>query len=465
MAEERPAPVARGARVLVIGGGLAGMACACALADAGARVTVVERRDRLGGRAGSFRDPDLGLDLDLGQHLFLGCCDRYIAFLRRIGAWEGVALQRRMRVPLVGPGGKVGVLREAPLPPPLHLLPSFLAYPHLSPGEKARALPALRALARPLPPDEADRPFSEWLARRGQSERALHRLWEPIVLATLNERPDAVSTGMAGMVFRLALLTRRDGGRVGWPRRPLSDLVEGPVRRYLAERGGEVRTGTGIARLAVEGRRVLWAETGRGERLPADLFVLAVPWHAVRPLLPPAWREEPFFARLERLEGVPIVNLYLLYDRPVMREPFLGFVEGPLQFVFDLTRLRGLPGPPYLLNLTLSGAWDLAREPSDRLLTRMASAVAERLPGARTARLLGGRAVRQMQATFRPTPGANALRPPPETPLENLLLAGDWVDTGWPATMEGAVRGGERCARSALERLARPATPAPEAVG
>lgn len=445
-----------------MGGGLAGLACACALAEAGVRVTVVERGARLGGRAGSFTDPDTGQDLDVGQHLFLGCCDRYLAFLRRIGAAEGVVLQRRMRVPLVGSGGRVGVLAERPLPPPLHLLPSFLAYPHLSAAEKARALPALLALARPLPPEEADLPFSEWLARRGQPAGAVRALWEPIVLATLNERPSAVSAGMAGLVFRLALLGRREGGRVGWSRRPLSELVEGPVRRYLAERGGEVRTGVGVARLAVEGRRVLWAETGRGERLFADLFVLAVPWHAVGPLLPPAWREDPFFARLGRLEGVPIVNLYLWYDRPVMQEPFLGFVEGPLQFAFHVNRLRGLAGPPYLLNLTFSGAWDLAREPSGRLLERMASAVRERLPGARGARLLRGRAVRQMRATFRPAPGTSALRPPPETPLENLLLAGDWVDTGWPATMEGAVRGGEGCARAALRRLA---IPAPEAVG
>lgn len=444
----------------MIGGGLAGLAAACALADGGASVVVLERRRRLGGRASSFADPVTGQEVDVGQHVFLGCCSAYIDFLRRVGAGGLTHLQPRLELAVVRRGRRA-LLREWPLPAPLHLLPSLLTFPHLGWADRLRALVAVTALLftdhrRPALEGET---FAAWLRRYRQSEGAIARLWDLVVLATLNERCEGVSARMGAMAFREALLLNRGGARIGYARVPLSRLLEGPVVSYLEERGGRVVTGVGVARLEVEGEppRVAGAVDASGRRWEADAYLLAVPWHGLADLLPPEWARHPFFARPSALEPAPIVNVNIWYDRPVMEGEFCAFLDSPVQFVFNRSAIEGKPCPPQHLVISLSGAGEYIGAPEGELRRLFLGEMARLFPGARDARVLRFLTVRQPRATFRPAPGSEALRPPQVTPLPNLFLAGEWTRTGWPSTMEGAVRSGALAARCVLARAGAPA--------
>lgn len=431
----------------MIGGGLAGLAAACALADRGWRVALLEKGRWLGGRASSFPDPEAGHPVDLGQHIFLRCFTAYLGLLERLGVKGKVSLQPSLRVPLVdAASGKRGVLFAQPwLPPPFHLLAALLAYPHLTPWEKGRApLPLLHLWGRGRLDGAAPEgvPLDCWLRGLGQTERLVRRLWEPVLLGALNAFPHQVSALMGAFVLRHAFLTDPHAADIGWAAVPLSALLEDAARRYLQMRGGAVHTRCPVVGLRVEGERVEEAVLASGERVRGEVFIAAVPWHTLPSLLPPHWRAHPFFARCGALRGVPILNVHLWYDRAVMREPFLGFLGSPVQWVFNKTALWALPGPGQHLTISISGAEAYVGKPREEVVAAFAREMERLFPRARDARLVHARAVLVRNATFCPAPGTEALRPPPQTPIANLFVAGDWTSTGWPSTMEGAVRSG-----------------------
>ena len=439
---------------VVIGGGVAGITAALDCADAGASVTLVEVRPRLGGAAYSFgRD---GGQFDNGQHVFLRCCTSYRALLARLGSEDRVRLQARMRIPVLSPGAPPAELKSAPLPPPVHLARSLLRYPLLSFRERVRAALAARALAHVDPDDHAAdaRSFGDWLAEHGQDARAIERLWDLVALPTLNVRAREASLALAAFVFQTGLLSDASAADIGFHVRPLSEIIGAPALHALQESGVEVLLSTRAVRVEAREASLRVALAERGE-LEASTVIVALPHTRVADVLPASL--DPLAGRVRALESSPIVNVHVVYDRPVCAWPLtdVGFAAGvctPVQYVFDRSESLGLPSGRYLA-VSLSGAEQEMQMSSEELRERYTRALGELLPAARAARIERFQITREHAATFRAAPGTRSLRPSSETPVPGLLLAGAFTDTGWPATLEGAVRSGHAAARAALRRL------------
>ena len=433
-------------RVAIVGGGLAGITAALDLARAGADVTLLEVRPRLGGVAYSFEQD--GLTVDNGQHVFLRCCVAYRELLARLGAEHDVHLQPRLDIPVLAPGGRAARLRRSGLHAPLHLAGALARYPYLRPAERASVARAMLALGRVDPDDPAAdrRSFGEWLTEHGQGPEAVETIWRLIALPTLNLEPAEASLAQAAQVFRVGLLSDRGAGDVGWSRVPLSDLHDGPARRALAAAGVSVRLRSRAEQIVRRGAG--WEVAAAGGAVPADAVVVAVPPSRAAHLLPAGALPDP--DALAALGRSPIINLHVVYDRPVLDEPFAAAVHSPVQWVFDRTAGARVDGGRQYVAVSLSAAdADMGLSP-DGLRARYEPALAELLPAARTARIERFVTTREHAATFRAAPGSRALRPPGRTAQPGIVLAGAWTDTGWPATMEGAVRSGHRAAEYVL---------------
>jgi squalene-associated FAD-dependent desaturase len=446
--------------VLVVGGGLAGLATACDLADAGVRVTLIEKRPFLGGRAYSYRDKASGLEVDNGQHVFLGCCTEYIGFLKRLGVYENAHLQKRLRVPVIDKVWGESLLESRNLPPPLHLLPSLLRFRSLSPGEKAMAgyaMARLRSLNRGAHPELDGITFGEWLSDHRQSANAIRSLWNLIVQPTLNDDASRVCADLALMVFQEGFLGSRDGANVGWAKVGLSTLLGEAARRYIEERGGEVTLSAGLEAVKIERGRVSGISVDGGE-IRADGYVVALPPEGLLSVLPRKLQDEPFFSRVRGIGTSPIVNVHLWYDRAVWDGRFAAFLNTPLQWAFNKSKLWGLEEGGQYIDISLSGAHEFVEMPAQEIVTLFSKEAQSLFPMARTAELKRVLVVKQRDATFAAKPGIGALRPSQATPVPNLYLAGDWTDTGWPATMESAVRSGTKAAQAVLHPVARETT-------
>ncbi len=439
---------ARG-RVVVIGGGLAGITAAFDCLDAGAAVTLVEVRPRLGGAAYSFERDELWLDN--GQHVFLRCCGAYRALLERLGSESQTTLQDRLAIRVLAPGRQAAWLRRTRLPAPLHLSGSLLRYRHLPLGARLAAARTALALGRIDPEDGAadTQSFGSWLERRGEGRPAVEALWELIGRPTLNLRADDASLAAAAFVFRVGLLQRADAGDIGYARAPLQRIHGHAALQKLRAAGADVRLGWRAEGIE-PGNEPALAVLGAGGRLDADAVVLAVPHERSAALLPEGAVRDP--QRLARLGSSPIVNLHLIYDRQVLEGDFAAAVGSPVQYVFDRTAAAGLHRGQCLA-VSLSAADEEIDTSADGLRQRFARAMADLLPGARSAKLERFYVTRERTATFRASPGARELRPGPRTGVAGLALAGAWTDTGWPATMEGAVVSGHRAAGVALASL------------
>ena len=436
----------KGARIAVVGGGLAGIAAALELADAGATVTLYESRTRLGGATYSVRRKDHWIDN--GQHVLLRCCTAYRGFLARLGVEHLVPIQPRLRIPVLREGRPPAFLRRAPLPAPLHLVPTLLRYSLLAPRERMRALRAAGALRR-LDPAEAAldaRTFGEWLRAHGQSATAIAELWNLITLPTLNLPADEGSLALATMVFRTGLLDSADACDIGVPAVPLQRL-HGDAAEAALERAG-VRVALGTAVRSVDGTRVRLDEDAHD----ADAVIVTVPHDSVAGLVPAGTVDANALADLG---SSPIVNLHVHFDRRVLDEPFAAAeARSPLQWLFDRTEASEV-AHGQLVSVSLSGAQADIAEPLASLRERYLPALERLLPAARTAEVLDFTATREPRATFRAAPGSARLRPGQRTNVPGLYLAGAWTDTGWPATMESAVRSGLAAAAAALSDLAR----------
>jgi hydroxysqualene dehydroxylase len=436
--------------VLVAGGGLAGIAAALACADAGLEIVLAERRSVLGGATYSLERE--GRLIDNGQHVFLRCCTEYRDLLRRIGSEELIELQPRLEIPLALPGGAVRRLRRAPLPAPLHLVPVLLGLPGLSPVERLRAAHAVLAL-RGVDPDDPDadaRGLGNWLRERRQSPTAVHALWELILRPTLNLRAEDASLAMAARVFRTGLLEGADAGDIGWASAPLRRVHGEAAARALAAAGVAVRLHTSVAAIDRLGDGL--RATAGGDEIGADAVIACMPPRQAVQALPPAALDPGAAAALGTS---PILNLHVVYDRPVTRLRFAAAARGPVQWVFDRTAAAG--GGGQYLAVTLSAADELADWPTARLRTLFEPALADLFPPARNARIEEFFVTRERHATFRATPGSGRARPGARSPVAGLYLAGSWTRTGWPDTMEGAVRSGRAAAAALLaDRSAAP---------
>jgi squalene-associated FAD-dependent desaturase len=486
-------------RVVVIGGGLAGITAAIALAESGAEVTLLEARPRLGGATSSFtRD---GLTVDTGQHVFLGCCTAYRGLLGQLGMTGHAPVQDRFDVTVLAPGPagrpRQARLRRTALPGPLHMLPALGRYPFLSLAERAfvgRPALAMRRLDPADPVVDAQR-FGDWLAARGQSERARRALWDLFTVSALNIAGDDASLALAATVVKTGLLGKNNAADIGVPARPLGELHGDAAAALLARLGARVALNTKVSAIeagpaeltpipaAARGAgpadagaigadfrpaarfRVRLArpadDASLGTELAADAIVLAVPHEKAAPLLPPDALPSATVEAWSGLGASPIVNVHVIYDRPVTDLPFAAAVDSPVQWVFDRTSISGLresdvgqsepaqsqpaqsqPAQPQYLAISLSAADSYVDVPAARLREQFLPALAELFPAARDARVIEFFVTRERRATFRQVPGTGALRPKAGTRLAGLVLAGAWTDTGWPDTMEGAVRSG-----------------------
>ena len=436
-------------RAVVLGGGVAGIAAALDCAQAGAHVTLVEVRPRLGGAAYSFERE--GLQFDNGQHVFLRCCTAYRELLARLGSEQGVRVQSRLEIPVLCPGGARAELRRAALPAPAHLAATLLRYPLLSRSERLRAALAARALGKVDPDDPAvDRQsFGTWLREHGQGTRAIERLWDLVALPTLNLRAEDASLALAAFVFQTGLLSDAGAADIGFHVWPLSEIIGTPALRALREAGVEVLLNRRAGRVEVR-EHGLAVGLAEGSALEAQAVIVALPHRRAAELLPDALADVA--SRLRALETSPIVNVHVIYDRPVCEIAFAAGVGTPVQYLFDRSEALGLPRGSYLA-VSLSGAEREMAMGTEELRERYLRALEELLPGARTANVERFLVTREHAATFRAAPGSGALRPACATPIPGLMLAGSFTATGWPATLEGAVRSGHAAAAGALRAL------------
>jgi uncharacterized protein with NAD-binding domain and iron-sulfur cluster len=466
------------ADVVVIGGGVAGFSAATALADAGARVLVLEARPGLGGRATAFTDPTTGERVDNGQHILMGCYTETLRLLERIGASARVRWQAGLALTMIDQRGHESVLKLPPMPSPVHLLGGVLAWDALSWTER---LSILRVGAALGPPNHLRQGYGgqegghhigtghigtapmwrpalagpeitasaetvrDWLTRHGQAPRLCELFWEPLALAALNQSID-----QAAAPYFVTVLTQMFGpdpvaASLVIPAVPLDELYAEPARAWLQHRGHDVRVNA-PARVAIAGDRVTGVSV-RGEHIPAPVVISTVPWHGLAGLFetpPPALAST--IANASATPSLPIVTVNLWFDRPVMHESLIGLPGRAFQWVFDRRAIVGGTGSH--LSMIASGAESMVSMTNDALIATALADVRAALPAARTATVRNGLAVREKRSTFSIAPDAPP-RPPTETAVTGFLLAGDWVDTGLPATIESAAVSGHRAARVA----------------
>ncbi|MCX4790766.1 MULTISPECIES: hydroxysqualene dehydroxylase HpnE [unclassified Streptomyces] len=452
MTNDAPRP----SHAVVIGGGLAGITAALRLADARLDVTLLEGRPRLGGLAFSFRRGEL--TVDNGQHVYLRCCTAYRWFLDRVDGTRLAPLQNRLDVPVLDvgrpAGPRLGRLRRNALPVPFHLAAGLVGYPHLSLSERASVGRAALALGRLDPDDPAldAVDFGSWLTRHGQSPRTIEALWDLVGVATLNATAPNSSLALAAKVFKTGLLSEPGAADIGWASVPLGDIHDTLARKALDSAGvrTELRTRASSVTRTEDGR---WAVEAGGERIEADTVVLAVPQRETHDLLPAGALDAP--ERLLDIGTSPILNVHVVYDRKVLRRPFFTALGSPVQWVFDRTDASGLTGPGQYLAVSQSAADEEIDLPVAELRRRYLPELERLLPAARGAGIRDFFVTRERTATFAPAPGVGRLRPGAGTRAPGLSLAGAWTATGWPATMEGAVRSGFSAADAALRALGR----------
>ena len=438
-------PTGEKRNIAVVGGGLAGLAAGCALADAGYRVTLMERRPYLGGRASSYEHPGTGEVVDNCQHVLLGCCTNLLDFYRRIGVAEKIRWYQRLV--FVEPGGRQSMLEPGALPAPLHASWSFLRARFLSPADKLAIARGMLALAGSLPED-ASPPFSEWLREHGQTARAIERFWKPVLVSALNEELERISSHYAALVFRDSFLKSAKAGEMGLPAVPLTELY-GAAGDYIRGRGGEVRVRAAVQSAATDGNGVRLCIGGSEERF--DAAVMAVPFQALAALLPNDTGSE-LRGKLEKFETSPITGVHFWFDRQISDLEHAVLLDRTIQWMFHKSRIQGRTGEGSYVELVVSSSKGLVDKSRQEIQELALQELREFFPAAREAKLLKATVIKEVHATYAPLPGTDAHRPGPRTPWARIFLAGDFTKTGWPATMEGAVRSGYQAAEALAER-------------
>lgn len=434
-------------RYVVVGGGLAGTSAALRLADAGQQVTLIEKRPRLGGAAFSFERA--GLSVDNGQHVFLRCCVAYQAFLDRLGVADRSTLQHRLDIPVLRPDGRSARLSRLPgLPAPAHLGAALSRFSLLRPIDRARVIRGALAL-RLL--DPADRRLDEWtfgafLRDNGQNDDTIEAMWSIVTTATLNLPPDEASLALAAKVFRTGLLDHAPAADLGYVTAPMGQLHDVAARAALTQAGVEVLLGEGVE--SISGTAVHVA----GRVIDSDGVILAIPPRHAFTVLPELAGTEAKGAA--DLGTSPIVNVHVVYDRRVTDLDFAAAVNSPAQWIFDRTESSGLhkhhPGAQYLA-VTVSSADAIVDVPARTLTDQFTAALSDLFPRARHAQVIDAFVTRERNATFRQAAGTWALRPDATAGPDGVWLAGSWTDTGWPDTMESAVRSGVTAAEAVLQ--------------
>ncbi|HEV2222514.1 MAG TPA: hydroxysqualene dehydroxylase HpnE [Candidatus Acidoferrales bacterium] len=439
--------------VIVIGGGLAGLSAATALADAGVRVQLLEKRPYLGGRATSYALPD-GSHIDNCQHVTLGCCTNLADFYRRVGAESKIRHYNRLF--FADKAGRVSSIYSSPLPPPFHMGISFLRFSALAYRDKRAIAEGMLRIARAggKLADSDGATMLEWLRHNGQTEVAIARFWRVVLVSALNEELERTDARYGIDVFWKAFLANRRGYVVGIPSVPLGELYSG-CRQAVEGRGGEVRTRATVRGIEFAKGAFRSLLLDDGTEMRADACIAAVPHDLLLEILPEEMRERPPFANLRKLRTSPITGVHLWYDRKVLDKPFLTLLDHTVQWIFNKSLTGGNAESSgnesgQYLQLVISASYELVAKTRQEIIDLCVKEVQEVLPLAREAQLRKATVVKEVHATFSPEVGSDAWRPAQESGTPGLFLAGDWTRTGWPATMEGAVRSGYLAAEALL---------------
>jgi squalene-associated FAD-dependent desaturase len=429
---------------IIIGGGLAGLTAAVALAPRGWKVTILESKSRLGGRAGSFTDPATGESIDLCQHVSMGCCTAFAEFCRTVGIDHLLAAQKTLY--FMTPDRRVSRFRADPLPAPLHLARSFLGAHFLTLGEKWKLGRTLSRLVHE--PADMDPPFLPWLQAHGQTQRIIDRFWSVVLVSALNESIDRIGLKYARKVIRDAFWSDRRGFEVQVPTVPLDSFYGVELRSWLKAHDVELQLNEAVTKIDVDSYRIQSVHLRSGGTCVADMYVSAVPFERLIVLLPAdVVHDEPLFAGLANLESSPITSIHLWFDRAVTDLPNVVFVDRLSQWLFNRGETR--PGEFYV-QIVVSAAHALRGLSGEEVQIRILAELRGMFPNLSCAKLVRAKVVTEHSATFSPLPGVDAWRPEAVCPIENLFLAGDWTSTRWPGTMESAVISGFRAADACL---------------
>jgi zeta-carotene desaturase len=435
------------AEVLIIGGGLAGLAAAAALGQSGRRVMLLEARPFSGGRATSYPAPGKeGAEpevIDNCQHILLRCCVNLLDFYNRLGVGSDITFHREFY--FIEPGGRTSVMKAGPLPKPLHFAASFSSLRFLGPADKLAIARALLAVRRDRRRDDLDRiTMLDWLREKRQTQRAIERFWRQILVSAINEELDRMAASHGLQVMWLGFLAAHDSYEMGVPNVPLGELYSATA--WQAIPNAELRFRTPVSHILLEAGRVTGVETESGV-LTADHYISAVPFERLAVIAPEACAAAGL--QLDKFEHSPITGIHLWFDRKVTELPHGTLLDRTLQWFFN-------KGQGRYLQLVVSASRTLVPMPRNDIVHLALKELAEFLPAARTATLMKSHVVKEIRATFSARPGLEPQRPPARTAIPNLSLAGDWTRSGWPSTMEGAVRSGYLAAEDAAERLGNP---------
>ena len=427
--------------VAIAGGGLAGLAAGCALSSAGFRVTLFERRPYLGGRASSYQHPGTGEIVDNCQHVLLGCCTNLIDFYRRTGVEDKIRWYDRLT--FLEPGGRASTIYPSALPAPLHTSPAFLRAHCLQFRDKLAITRAMLALARPVSRDSGET-FSQWALRHGQTEQAIERFWKPILVSALNEDVDQASVPYAAQVIRESFLKSAAAGRMGIPTLPLSNLYAA-AGEYIRAREGSVELRAGVESFRLQDGMVTVISNGQEQAF--DYLVLALPFDVLSRMLHDSVGAEPLSGLLSHLKTSPITGIHLWFDRSISDLDHAVLLDRTIQWMFHKSRLiQARENAPTSNNsyveLVVSSSKALVEKSKSEIVDLAMRELQEFVPAAREAKLVKSTVIKEVNATFSPAPGVDRYRPTATMGWPRIFLAGDWTATGWPATMEGAVRSG-----------------------
>jgi squalene-associated FAD-dependent desaturase len=421
----------------IVGGGLAGLAAGCALADAGLKVTLFERRPYVGGRASSYEHPGTGEVLDNCQHVLLGCCTNLIHFYETLGVSDKIRWFDELT--FLEPGGHTS--KFAPtrfLPAPMHNVPAFLRAHMLSGKDKLAIARAMFAMSKGLP--DASEDFLSWLRRHGQTQQAIDRFWKTVLVSALNEDLDRVSSHYAAQVFRESFMNSAQAGSMGVPSIPLSELYSAAIH-YIQARGGEVLLRCSITSVKSCSNQVKLA-TPAGER-SFDSVVLAAPFQSVSALLPQDSSAAQLKQQLNHFESSPITGIHLWFDREITPLPHAVLLDRTIQWMFQKSKFQvEREGPGSYMELVVSASKSLVQKSREEVLELALKELTEFFPVAKDAKVLKAAVIKEVHATYSVLPGLDQYRPQAKTSWPGIFLAGDWTASGWPATMEGAVRSG-----------------------
>ncbi|MCU1256075.1 MAG: Carotene 7,8-desaturase [Candidatus Angelobacter sp.] len=438
--------------VAIVGGGLAGLAAGCALADAGLRVTVFERRPYVGGRASSYEHPGTGEVVDNCQHVLLGCCTNLIDFYGRLGVSGKIRWFDELT--FIEPGGRTSRMAPSFLPAPMHNVPTFLGAKMLNLNDKIAIARAMSAMSRGLPEDSSE-DFLSWLRRHKQTEQAIERFWKTVLVSALNEGLDRISVRYAAQVFRESFMKSAAAGRMGLPSIPLSDLY-GNAIEYIRARNGEVLLRSSVTAIGPKQDRT-GVLIGSGEE-QFDFAVLAAPFQNVANLLPSDESAKPIKQQLAHFEPSSITGIHLWFDREITPIPHAVLLDRTIQWMFHKSKFHESKESVHkgsYLELVVSASKSLVQKSREEILELATRELTEFFPAVRDAKLVKATVIKEIYATYAILPGLDKYRPMAKTQWPRIFLAGDWTSTGWPATMEGAVRSGYLAAEALMESLGR----------